>query len=283
MQVNQSTVSRRIRTLETALGAKLFNKSARGFQLTELGQNLVPSAERAELEAEAVLLFVEQRVRRLAGTIKVTTNETIAELFLMPSLSEFAQLYPDVRVDVDVSSRRLDLERGEADVALRAARDRGKGALVGRKLRKLPWAIYCSRDYAKTFGIPASAEDLPRHRITSVEGDLASVGAFEWLEQKAGSAAVVRRTNSLQNLLAAVQAGFGVSALPCVRGEGDSELIRCIGPNDELNSSLWLISRSHNSDDLKIRAFTSFIAARSLVVRQLLHLADDRENYVAAP
>lgn len=276
--MNQSTVGRRIVALERALGAKLFDKASSGYQLTELGRQLVPAAERAELEAEAVLLFVEQRVRSLAGTIKVTTNETIAELFLMPALPEFGELYPDIRVDVDVSSRLLDLGRGDADVALRAGRDRGRGPLFGRKLSKFPWAIYCSQGYATTHGRPMSAEELPQHKVISVVGALASVAAFDWLEQKAGGAAVVARTNSLPSLLTAVRAGFGLSALPCVRGEAHSELVRCIGPNEDLDSSLWLIYRSHDRDDLKIRAFCSFIAARSLTVRQLLHVGDAREH-----
>ena len=176
--VNQSTISRRIEALETALGAKLFDKAVSGYQLTELGRELVPAAESAELGTEAVLLLTEQRVRSLAGTIKVTTNETIAELFLMPALSEFAELYPDIRVDVDVSSRLLDLAKGEADVALRTGRDRGNGPLFGRKLSKFPWAIYCSHGYVTTHGHPVSAEELTQHRIISVEGSLASVGAL---------------------------------------------------------------------------------------------------------
>lgn len=276
LQVNQSTVSRRIGALEAALGATLFDKASSGYQLTELGRDFLPAAERAELEAEAVLQFVAQRLRRLAGTIKVTTNETIAELFLIPALSEFAELFPDIRVDVDVSSRQLDLERGEADVALRAARNRGKkGSLVGRKLSKLPWAVYCSHGYDRTHGRPMSAAELPRHRIISVEGGLASVGAFKWLEQNAGSAAVAGRTNSLPTLLTTVRAGLGVSALPCVRGEADSELVRCIGPNEEIDSSLWLIFGSHNRDDPKIRAFSAFIAERSLTVRRLLYFGSE--------
>lgn len=278
IRVNQSTVCRRIVALETALGAKLFVKAASGYKLTELGGELVPAVERAEREAEAVLLFVEQRVRRLAGAIKVTTNETIAELFLMPALSEFAVLYPEIRVDVDVSSRWLDLAGGEADVALRAARHRGKGSLVGRKLSKLPWAIYCSLGYIAAHGRPESSEELHQHRIISVEGSLTAVGAFEWLEQKAGSAAVVARTNSLPNLVAAVRAGLGVSALPCVRGEAYSELVRSIGPNAELDSSLWLIVGRHNKDEPTIRVFSSFIDEKSMRVRHLLRLADDRED-----
>jgi DNA-binding transcriptional LysR family regulator len=278
MRVNQSTVGRRIAALERSLGAKLFDRTAAGYRLTEVGQDLLPSAERAEAEAAAVLLLVEQRARLVAGTIKVTTNETIADLFLMPALTEFADLYPDIRVDVIVSSRWLDLERGEADVALRAARHLYTGTGSARRLAELPWAIYCSRRYAETHGRPTTAEQLRQHKIIGVDGPLAAVAGFDFLEQNAGDEAVVARTNSLPNLLAAVRAGLGISALPCVRGEADPQLLRCLGPNQELSSSLWLITRGDTRHEPKTRAFSSFAAAKTPVLRDLLRFDDDMQH-----
>lgn len=279
LRVNQSTVGRRIAAFERALGVKLFNKTVTGYHLTEIGRELLPAAERAELEAGALMLQVEQRARRVAGTIKVTTNETIADLFLiMPSLTEFADLYPDIRVDVIVSSRWLDLERGEADVALRAARHLGARGASARQLAQLPWAIYCSQGYANTHGHPGSGEELCRHKIIGVDGPLAAVAGFDWLEKHCCEEAVVARTNSLPNLLAAVRAGLGISALPCVRGEPDPQLIRCIGPNQELGSFVWLVTRSQITREPRTRAFSSFIAAKTPVLRELLRFGDDTES-----
>ena len=145
LKVNQTTVARRIAALEQALGAKLFDKASAGYRLTELGSELLPVAERVEVEAETVLRLTEQRARRLTGTVRVTTNETIADIFLMPSVTEFCDLYPHIRLDIVVDARHLDLNRGEADVALRVGGSPGSGAIVARKLRHLPWGVYCSR------------------------------------------------------------------------------------------------------------------------------------------
>ncbi|HWH17493.1 MAG TPA: LysR family transcriptional regulator [Allosphingosinicella sp.] len=272
LRVNQTTVARRIVALERALGAKLFDKMPSGYRLTELGREILPAAKQVEEEAETVIRLIEQRARRLAGAIRVTTNETIANLFLTPSLTEFAELYPDVRLDVIVDPRPLDLGRGEADVALRAGEKPGTGPIIVRKLRELPWAIYCSRDYAVRNGCPSSPEDLSRHRIIGGDGPLATMLAPSWLEQVAGTAKVVARSNSLPNLLAAVQAGLGLTVLPCALAEGDPQLIRCIGPVEELSAPLWLVTREDLKDEPRVRAFTSFISARIVAMRHLFEL-----------
>lgn len=271
--INQSTVSRRIASLEMALGAKLFHKTAAGYRLTELGRELVPVAERVELEADAILTLVEQKARIIAGCIKITTNETVADLVLTPWLAEFAELYPDIRVDVIVSPRWLDLKSGEADIALRSARNLTSDGLVARRISTLSWAIYCSQGYAQARGLP-TPEDLWRHRAVGMDGPIENVAAFEWLFQDAAGPLIVARTNNLANLLAAVKAGLGLSALPCATAEPDPELIRCIGPIEEINSSLWLVTAAWINDEPKIRAFDSFMTAKTPMIVERLEVVN---------
>ena len=278
LKVNQTTVARRIAALEQALGARLFDRAQSGYRLTELGWELLPAAERLETEAATVKRLVEQRSRRLAGTVRVTTNETIANLFLTPSLAEFAALYPDIRVEVVVDARYLDLGRGEADVALRASEHPGSGPIVVRKLRHLPWAVYASRDYVARNGCPADVSELPRHAVIGCDGPLASLAAFVWLEREAGSARVQARSNSLPNMVTAARAGLGLAALPCAMGEPEPDLVRCIGPIDVIGHPLWLITRSDNKDEPRIRAFTSFISARIVAMRHLFELREPAER-----
>ncbi len=270
LRVDQSTVSRNIAAFETALRAKLFVRSVSGYELTDLGRKLVPAAERAELEVNGIIDLVGQNARRSAGIIKVATIETIADLFLMPSLAEFAELYPEIRIDVSVSSQCLDLSKGEADVAIRAAKALKDDDVVASRLSDFPWAIYGSQDYFSKHGFSNSVAELPKHKIISVEGGLGAVPAFQWLEEQAGYEAVVSRTNSLPNVVAAVRAGLGVSALPMVTGQAEPGLVHCLGPSEELNSSLWLLIRSQIKDDPTIRAFSSFVLSKVPLLRRLM-------------
>ncbi len=275
LKVNQTTVARRIAALEQALGARLFEKAQSGYRPTELALELLPLAEQVETEAATILRLVEQRARRLSGKIRVTTNETIAAVFLTPSLPEFAALYPDICVEIVVDARHYDLGRGEADVALRAAPDPGSGPIAVRKLRDVPWGIYCSRDYAALKGRPDAVESLAAHTIIGADGPLTEMAPFQWLEAVAGPAHVIVRSNSLPNMLTAIQAGLGLAALPCAMAEPLPDLVRCIGPVEHLGTPLWLITRADSRDEPRIRAFTSYISARIVAMRHLFELGDD--------
>jgi DNA-binding transcriptional LysR family regulator len=202
----------------------------------------------------------------------VTASEALANVFLNPCILEFTALYPDVRIEVAIADRSLDIARGEADVALRAGVQTGGGAIVVRKLRDLLWSIYSSRDYARRNGCPTSIEALKGHATVGGDGPIANLPGVLWLERHAGAARVVARSNSLTHLAAAVRAGLGLGALPCSIGEPDPELIRCLEPPPELDSALWLVTRADIRNEPRVRTFTDFLSARTVSMRHLFEL-----------
>jgi DNA-binding transcriptional LysR family regulator len=229
-----------------------------------------------EIEAQTIARLAEQRARRIAGTVRVTTNEPLANLFLNPCIREFTDLYPDVRIDVVVANESLDLARGEADVALRAGTQAGTGNLLVRKLRELQWSVYASREYARRNGCPRTVEALGGHAIVGGDADLQRVPGPSWLERHAGSERVVTRSNSVTHMVAAVKAGLGLGAIPCTLGELDPELIRCLPPPTELDSPLWLVTRADLADEPRIRTFTGFMSARIVSMRHLFEIRPEQ-------
>jgi DNA-binding transcriptional LysR family regulator len=149
------------------------------------------------------------RRRRMAGAVRVTTNETMANAFLTPCLLEFADLYPDIRVELLVSDQRVDLLRGEADVAIRGGAQPDSGGLVIRKISDVAWSVFCSREYAARRGCPREVEDLQRHAIIQGDGAAAVMPGVRWLERHAPHADTPTRSNSLSNLVVAVEGGPG--------------------------------------------------------------------------
>src|SRR5258708_1826183 len=141
LRVNQTTVARRIAALEDALGARLFDRHQDGYRLSEAGTAILGQAEHVAAEAETLERLIAQRSRQLSGVIRVTTVEIIANMMLTPWLSEFMDLYPDIRVEVIVTDQRLDLSRGEADIAIRAGYMPTGSGVVVRKLADAPWAL----------------------------------------------------------------------------------------------------------------------------------------------
>ena len=270
--VNQTTVARRVASLEAALGgAALCERRQAGYRLTEAGRRAVAHAERMEAEATALVQLLAAEARHAAGTVRATTNELLANLVLVPFVQAFRREHPAIGVELIVDDRRLDIVRGEADVALRAGWRPLEPGLVGRRLCDTGWAVYCSRDYAARHGgAPTTPEALRGHQLVGGEGALAELPGPRWLEATAAGGEVACRSNSLTNLITAVKAGMGLATLPCFVGDVEPDLVRCLPPVEALRGNLWLVTREELRDAPHVRAFIDALAAHIRPMRPWL-------------
>lgn len=239
--VNQTTVARRIDTLEHALGTELFERRPSGYQLTERGKAAVSAAERLEVEAAAFEAMASRWRRELSGSIRLTLTETTATHLLSGFISQLRKAHPGLQVELVVEDRKLDIVKGEADIAIRVGSNPKQPSLIARRLPDSCWSVYCSRAYARMHGVPKSLGDLTHHPLIFGEGALAKNPGMAWLRRHAPGAEVACRCNTLQNLYALIKDGVGVSIMPCLVGEADKTLLRCISPPAELRSQVWLL------------------------------------------
>lgn len=270
--VNQTTVARRIAALEDALGEKLFEKTAGGYRLTELGAAMVQSAERVESEVEAFGRMVAQRSRKLLGIIRVTTNDVLADCLLTPWLREFTQRFPVVQVETIITDRQMDLSRGEADIALRAATlstgPMGDNIVV-RRLATGKWGVYASKVYVAENGLPTNAEELASHPIIAGSGELSRFDPAFMKEVRAKGAVIRQASSSILNIAGAIKSGLGCGPLPCVLGELDPDLTLCF-TFDEADYALLLMTREEMRNLPHVRAFNDFIASRTSALRHMI-------------
>lgn len=267
--VNQTTVARRIAALEAALNARLFDRNQDGYRLSAAGAAILAQAERVAVEADTLARLLQQRSRELSGVIRVTTPEALANMLLTPLLSEFMELYPDIRVEVIAVDAKLDLARGEADVALRAGRMPTDAGVVVRKLTECPWALYASASYVEKFGLPKSAGDLNDHLVIGGNGWLATAEPFAWLAKAAPRAKVRSVASTLINSLYAIKAGHGVGPLPCLMASVEADLVECI-PLRELQYHYYLVTRESLKDVPHVRALNDFIVCRAGALKPVL-------------
>jgi DNA-binding transcriptional LysR family regulator len=270
LNVNQTTVTRRIAQIEQAIGAALFESRQNGQVLTPLGQVVADGAAKIEVEVLALQSEIQARRRTVAGSIRFTSSEVFANWIVAPFLRSFRQKCPDVTVELIAADRRLDLSRGEADVALRAASRPDGGGVVARRLPDGAWAPYCSRGYAEEHGLPADIDALDRHSIILVEGQMSQLPAFQWLMRVAEKATVSTRSNSLTNVLSAAKAGLGIGMLPCFVGDAEPDLCRCLPSVPELNAEVWLVIREDVKQAPHVRAFVDCLAAHMEALRPRL-------------
>lgn len=260
LSTSQPTVVRRIAAFERATGLTLFERRRTGYVLTETGRELLPFAESIERDVQALSEAIHSRSRRLAGTVRVTAPEPLANAFLAPAVFAFHRSHPDVEVQLLISDRFLDLAAGEADVALRATINGLENSdLVGRKVADAPWAVYCSRSYAEQAGVPTGIQQLEGHSVVG-----SAPGAFpamRWLEEAAPGARVAWRSESLASLQSAVRAGLGLAALPCLMGGNDPELVRCFDATIVTRPEIWIIASPTARRRPHVRAFMDALTA----------------------
>jgi DNA-binding transcriptional LysR family regulator len=270
LKINQTTVARRIEALEADVGLKLFERGQAGSRLTEAGQVLIGEAEAVERATEGFAHQAQALQRGASGSLRVTINEALANVFLAPALGEFRRLYPDIKVEMLVGDAFLDLSKGEADVAIRGTANLLPDSdLVSRKLSDIDWAVYCSRDYAIRHGTPTRPEEMNRHVLIGGEGAMTRMPAMVWMSAQAPEAEVHTRSNSLTNLAVAIRAGLGLAPLPKLVADQEPELVRCMDIQD-FPSAVFILIRPDMRDAPRVRAFIDFMSPHFAAMRRTL-------------
>ena len=272
--INQTTVSRRIQTLEAALGLTLFVRRNTGYSLTAHGETLVEAAARVEGDVEAFAANAE-RLRRLSGgAIRVTAPESMFAHLLAPIFRAYRRDHPELRIEPISSERYLDLERGEADIAFRSTKTPVEERLIARRLPDMAWTLYCSPEYVAENGAPGSPEELKNHSVLVYDSALEQSRWGRWLAVHADPERIAARSNSVTNMVGLIRASLGVGLLPCLEGD-TAALLRCIDPPPpELAGAWWLLMTPEVHNIPAVRRFTDFAVAE--LRRQRRFVAGER-------
>ncbi len=261
--VSHSTVARRVEAFETRLGVKLFDRLPSGYVLTVAGEDLLEVAESVENELDAVQRRLVGQDRRLAGVIRVTMVDVIATHLLMPDLTEFRELYPNIELEVIITYEPLDLTRREADVAIRFVKN-PPDHFIGRRLATVANAAYATQDY------------LDRHDLadpTSVSWiGFGSPSPFpKWVKQSDYPHVPTRGVfDSMLLQLQAARCGMGMANLPCFMGDPDPELRRLPPGVPRPGYDLWLLRHRDTRSTARLRVFSEFVGAAVAEHRPLL-------------
>jgi len=148
LNVNHSTVLRRVASLEKRLGARLFDRLPDGYEMTAQGEELRNQLRGVSEQIVTAQTRLSGRDSGLHGAIRITTTDTLMQGLLMSCLAEFRALHSAIRMEIAVNNTFLSLTRREADVAVRPSNMIPEN-LAGRRVGRLRNAIYASKSYLK--------------------------------------------------------------------------------------------------------------------------------------
>jgi DNA-binding transcriptional LysR family regulator len=265
LAMSTSSLSRLVAELEQHLGARLLNRTTRRLSLTESGQSYYERcvtllADLAEAEAIAGQTAAQPR-----GTIRLTCSHSMAERRIAAAIAEFEARYPDVRFDLVVSDRTVDLVEEGFDLAVRVGQV-GGDRLVARPLGTMTMVLCAAPAYLARHGTPASLEDLGAHNALTYA--YASTPRLWRFTDAAGGEHEVRvagalHANSGDALRAAAVAGLGVVYEPdflLADALAQGQLVRLLPAYTGGIREIWAVYPSRRHLSLKVRLFVEHIA-----------------------
>jgi DNA-binding transcriptional LysR family regulator len=272
LNVNHSTVFRRLGQVERQLGSRLFDRGRSGYALTPCGAEMVRLAERIGDDVTAFERKVTGQDLRPSGELRVTTNDMVLLHLLTEVLIDFRKAYPEIVLDIVVTNAMLNLSRRDADVAVRATY-MPPDTLSGRRVAKIAWAVFGPADYkVKSF---QPRRDAAKYSWVGFGDHIAIARATKWLKDRTGGAdRLVYKVNTMLGLAEAAAGGAGLVLLPCFVGRSVPGLTRLTAPLPELEGELWLVTHPDLSTTARVCAFVDFCSAEIDTRRKILEGLD---------
>ncbi|TPG53425.1 LysR family transcriptional regulator [Roseomonas nepalensis] len=256
--VAQSTVGRRLASLEASLGVRLLNRTPDGYVPTLAGQDVQEKAERLEAEALTLERNVGGRDLRLAGLVRVTCAETLATQILTPCLATLHKQHPDIMIELIPNARELSLSMREADVSVRLKRS-DQHDLVVRSIGSVAFGLYASPEYLKRSGEPDFEGGCPGQRLITHQDELRDASQMSWLTNLAPRARVSMHTSSHEAAVTAALHGAGLACLARFRADREEGLTRLAVPTPAPSAGIWLVVHRDNRETPRIRVVLTLI------------------------
>lgn len=269
LHLSQSAVSRQIRALEDSLNATLFHRHARGLILTEQGELLFDATQSMYRRLDTAEARIRDSKEAALGELRVTTTIGFGTLWLAPRLPALYAKYPDLKIDLMLEERVLDLPMREADVAIRM-KEPSQADLIRRRLMGVRMRLYATQSYLDSHPIPATMPDIARHRLicqnpASFQANAGSRLVEELMTYDVQSMLTV---NNYYGVLQSVRSDLGIGVLPDYVTEDFPELVRVLPDVQSQEVPVFLAYPEELRSSKRIAVFRDFVMEEIIAYRK---------------
>ncbi|MGV2292488.1 LysR family transcriptional regulator [Trinickia sp. YCB016] len=258
LSADPTTVARRVRAIESALHAKLFERTRDGqMRPTEAGEIVIARAEMVEAQIGGLNEVVEGVEAAVSGSVRVTSVPVLVNRVLVPALPTLLAQSPELRIELIADAGDLNLSRRDADIAVRLARpgDAVGNRVFARRIGMLRYAVYAPE---------ARKDEALNLPWVTYEDGMAALPQAQWIDEAAphggGFAAVA--VNDAESLLQCVQAGLGRSLLPCIVADRTAGLVRVdFGGSALIEREIWTLTHPDVRHLARVSAVLGWIEA----------------------
>jgi DNA-binding transcriptional LysR family regulator len=262
LDVSTAAVSKKIALFEKELGVELIKRSTRSFALTTWGELYFDHCKTiiAQIkEGEDLVAFSRSEP---SGILRVTAGRYFSERYIIPNLAEFVQLFPKVRLELELAERMPDLEKENIDILIGMSMS-GASDCIQKKIARTRYVLCASPSYLAKHGTPQSPDDLVGHSYIS--HSMRSPDLISFKTGKKIRLEPLLRLNDTQAMLHCALAGMGIVKLHDYAVEeavAQGELVEILEEyrDDALPIYVCYLQRKYVAP--KIRCFIDFILAK---------------------
>ena len=269
LHLSQSAVSRQIRALEESLNTTLFHRHARGLILTEQGELLFAASKEIAKRLESTAARIRDSQDEVFGELRVTTTIGFGTLWLAPRLGALYERHPDLKIDLMLEERVLDLPMREADVAIRM-KEPSQADLVRRRLMSVKMQLYATQAYIEAHGNPGTLEDLARHRLISHNTYSPQVSAGATLLHRLFAASIRSHltVNNYFGVLQGVLNNLGIGVLPDYITDDFPNLVHVLPEVESSEVPVYLAYPEELRNSKRVAAFRDFVDDEVIAFRK---------------
>lgn len=250
LDVNHSTVLRRVHAYEEKNGVKIFDRMRTGYRVTADGEIFLDAASSIEeiiQEMDRKILGIDSG---MSGEVSITTTDSLHPLLTEPT-QELRRLYPEISYRLQVSNIRLNLDRRDADIAIRASVN-PPPHLIGRKISDMAFGIYASKELSQLDG----DKPLTQRDWLGIDVPMDKSVAAEWMNEKIPQSKIGLRVGSFVALAAFAEENAGFVLLPRYVGDASRKLVRTDLHSKMPAAELWILTHKDVLASPKIRVVT---------------------------
>lgn len=265
LDLSNAAISKNVRELEAELGVRLINRTTRRLHLTEAGALYLARANTILDDLREADAAVGELGTAPRGLIRVSAPMSLGIAKIAPAIADFLADYPEIRIELDLNDRYIDIVEGGFDIAIRGGARLDDSSLVARKLSDLDRVVCASPDYIARHGVPATPAALCDHSCLVYT---LSSAPHRWTFLRKGARQTIDvsgplRVNNSLAIAAAVRAGLGVGLLPTFATAQDLKegaLRQVLKSWNAEPAAIYAIYPRHREASPKLRLFIDALA-----------------------
>lgn len=253
LKVHRATVIRHINSLETELDTKLFFRHARGYSLTEAGEDMLATATIVDKHLQK-LRGLSRQETKIVGDLAISSHEVVGSV-LMRALLAYKEKHSHASITLHSQWSTSDLETRRADISVHEGEAPTDLDYVVLPFARAQFGLYANQTYLRQCGIPQTIEDLAKHHFISNTEDKCTDLFQEWLHSQGHSSNIILRSNSISTAVDAIRTGIGVGFCPQSFVKDDPDIFSVWPDQEQWTVNYWIVTHVDAHRSAKVQAF----------------------------